>query len=231
MPKAVEEDCWVWRAWPPGCGSGRQRTRDWAVLGGSRGRSLGPATPATGRRPRADPADAYDRHRTADGPMCFLGAGILESIHLIPASDRPHDDQQALVCPSMPVITHLTSHESLETARQSIAFPRTTHKDETALETRFRWRRRDRRLLWWLSPNDRDWLSFRLSRTLDGDGVTPSRNNRESRENGGFCVSWPSWILKSAGEPSFHDRLHPIRSEESELPSPFPLTGAGDPPV
>ena len=40
-----------------------------------------------------------------------------------------------------------------------------------------------------------------LSRTLDGDGATPCRNHRESRQNGGFCASLPPLIIKSAGEP------------------------------
>src|SRR5262249_51633128 len=41
---------------------------------------------------------------------------------------------------------------------------------------------------------------FASSITLDGHGVTTSRNDRESRQNGDFCVSWPSLIIKRAGD-------------------------------
>jgi hypothetical protein len=53
-------------------------------------------------------------------------------------------------------------------------------------------------------------LSSELSgffRTLDEDGATPGRNDRESRQDGDFCVSWRSWIIKSAGEPLSGTRL------------------------
>ena len=47
----------------------------------------------------------------------------------------------------------------------------------------------------------RNRASERLFRSFDGDRATPSRNNRESRQNGDFCVSWSPWIIKIAGEP------------------------------
>src|SRR5262249_8762779 len=36
-----------------------------------------------------------------------------------------------------------------------------------------------------------------LSPTLDGDGATRSRNHRESRQTGDFCLSWPSLMSGS----------------------------------
>jgi hypothetical protein len=44
---------------------------------------------------------------------------------------------------------------------------------------------------------------FGFFRTLDEDGATPGRNDRESRQDGDFCVSWRSWIINSAEEPEF----------------------------
>src|SRR5690242_11639159 len=45
-----------------------------------------------------------------------------------------------------------------------------------------------------------DGSVLRFSRTFDGDGATPGRKNRESCQNGGFCVGLPPLIIKDAGE-------------------------------
>jgi hypothetical protein len=54
-------------------------------------------------------------------------------------------------------------HYSIETRKQipaCMALQWNETKDETALEKLFGRRHEDRRLVWWLSPDDRKWLRF-----------------------------------------------------------------------
>jgi hypothetical protein len=62
MPKAVEEDCWVWRGWPPSSGIRRQEAAVDPRLGGTwrvEGQASQPGDPDDGQT--AWEADAYDR--------------------------------------------------------------------------------------------------------------------------------------------------------------------------
>jgi hypothetical protein len=47
--------------------------------------------------------------------------------------------------------------------------------------------------------------TYRLFRSFDGDGANPSRNDRESRQDGGFYASLSPWIIKIAGEPEWRE--------------------------
>jgi hypothetical protein len=65
--------------------------------------------------------------------------------------------------PAMMDVINLTGelHYSIETRKQipaCMALQWNETKDETALEKRFGRRHEDRRQVWWLSPDDRNWL-------------------------------------------------------------------------
>src|ERR1700678_1137671 len=62
-------------------------------------------------------------------------------------------------------------------------------------------------------PHHRVPAPERFSRTLDEDGATAGRNDRESRQDGDFCVSWRSWIIKSVEEPQLGHCLAPAAME------------------
>jgi hypothetical protein len=57
-----------------------------------------------------------------------------------------------------PAERFLNSVETRNEIHACMALQGNETKDETALEKRFRRRHEDRRQLWWLSPNDRNWL-------------------------------------------------------------------------
>jgi len=65
-------------------------------------------------------------------------------------------------------------HHSIETRKQipaCMALQWNETKDETALENRFGRRHEDRRQVWWLSPDDRNWLRF--PDRYHGEGMPP----------------------------------------------------------